>query len=158
MTSDTHAQQPQPTDDALQVDWEGLAALPAPDREAQLRRFSAALAALPEPDRLAQLRTVVARTYALSDEAFRAVTAARLRAWLQLDRGEAERVARSYDTVLQELPARDAMRRVAVVQTLMRDLSDDEQRRLRELNPEERARGLVLTNLDSFAESPDAEP
>ena len=36
------------------------------------------------------------------------------------------------------------------------DLPDDEQRRLRELNPEERARGLVLTSLNSFAESADA--
>jgi len=147
MTTETPPQRHQPTDGLPAIEWAALADRPAADREEQLSRFYAALAGLSEPERLAHLRRMTAATYALPDEAFRALTASRLCAWLRLDDTAATLVARSYDAVLREASANDAMRRVAVVQTLMRDLSEDEQRWLRELNPEERARGLVLTRL-----------
>ena len=158
MTTEPRSLHQQPDQDPGAVDWADLACRPDSEREDYLQRFYAQLAELPEPTRLARLRTMVDATYALPDDEFRALTAGRLRAWLRLDGEAATRVAQSYDAVLRELPAGAAMRRVAVVQTLMRDLSEDDQRRLRELNPEERARGLVLTKLDSFAERADDQP
>lgn len=155
MTTSTNTDRQHGATDPLAVEWETLAARPASEREEGLQRFYGALAELPETDRLDRLRAVTATTYALPDDPFRALTESRLRVWLGMDTDAASLVARSYDAVLQELPANDAMRRVAVVQTLMRDLTDEDQRRLRRLNPEERARGLTLTRLGSFAEQAD---
>jgi hypothetical protein len=149
MTTETLRQRHQPKGGLPAMDWATLAERPAAEREEQLHRFYTALAALPESERLTHLRSMTTATYALPDDGFRALTASRLRAWLRLDDADASCVARSYDTVMREASANDAMRRVAVVQTLMRDFSEDEQRRLRQLNPEERARGLVLTSLGS---------
>ena len=137
---------------ATGLDWTKVASLPPTERLAQLRDFYTELAALPDATRLARLRDVVAVTYALPDEPFRALTEARLRAWLTLDQAAAARAAQSYDAVLREVSAGDAMRRVAVVQTLLREFSAEEQRRLRQLNPEERARGQTLLELDQYAE------
>ncbi len=61
-------------------------------------------------------------------------------------------MARCYDAVFAEVSAELAMRRVAMVQTLMRDLPEEEQRRLQRLNPEEWARGASLVTLDEVAE------
>ena len=155
MTTDTRTDRRHDKTDPSARDWAAIATGPVVLREERLVRYYAALAALPEDARRTELRAMVGVTYGLPDDAFRALTESRLRAWLRLDEAAAARVARSYDAVLGELSARDAMRRVAVVQTLMRDLPEEDQRRLRELNPEERARGLVLTRLGSFAEGTD---
>jgi CHASE3 domain sensor protein len=144
-----------PTENLPAIDWAAIVTRPAPEREDALAQSYCALAELPEAERLAHLRAIVETTYRLPDDDFRTLTESRLRAWLSLDQGVAATVARSYDAVLQEVSADDAMRRVAVVQTLMRDFSDDEQRRLHRLNPEERARGLTLTRLDNFADPED---
>ena len=64
-----------PTDQAP-PDWAQLAAQPAAEREAQLRRFYAHLAMLPKAEQLVRLRSMVATTYALPDAAFRAITIA----------------------------------------------------------------------------------
>jgi hypothetical protein len=124
-----------PTDNVPTIDWEEIVTRPAPEREDALGRFYAALATLPKSDRLERLRTIVATTYRLPDDEFRTLTESRLRAWLGLDEGVAATVAQSYDAVLQEVSANDAMRRVAVVQTLARDFSLEDQERLRALVP-----------------------
>ena len=131
----------------LDRDWQELASLPADEREARLCEFYTELAALPEDTRKARLREMIAVTYTLSDDEFRALTESRLRTWLRLDQEVAATVARSYDAVMQEVPANAAMRRVAVVQTLLRDFSDAEQHTLSQLNPAERARGSILTKI-----------
>ena len=131
----------------LDRDWQELASLPADEREPRLYEFYTELAALPEDTRRARLRDMIAVTYTLPDDDFRSLTDSRLRTWLRLDREVAASVARSYDAVMQEVPANAAMRRVAVVQTLLRDFSDAEQHRLGQLNPAERARGSILTKI-----------
>ena len=158
MASQTHQADQMPRHGDAEMHWEQLASQAAPEREARLRTFYTVLATLPEEERLARLRSMIAVTYTLPDEAFRAITESRLRAWLQLDETTAAAVAQSYDAVMREVPAGPAMRRVAVVQTLMRDFADDEQRRLRRLNPDERARGLTLTNLEGFADAGSEPP
>ncbi len=133
-------------------DWAALAGLEASDREAAMLAYYSELAALPEDERQARLRQQVATAYSLPDEDLRPLTLSRLRAWLQMEPDAAATVASSYDAVMRDVTASVAMRRVGFVQTLMREFSDEEQRRLRSLNPEERARGLLLTNMGAFAE------
>lgn len=139
----------------LDLDWQDLAAQPADKRETNLRAFYTELGALPEATRIARLRDMVAVTHTLPDEAFWALTESRLRVWLQLDQETAVIAACSYDAVMREVPANAAMRRVAVVQTLLRDFSDAEQHQLSQLNPDERARGSILTKIPTRAESDD---
>ena len=137
-----------PTED----DWATLVQLDPREREIAMLTYYTELAHLPEDERRARLRKQVAAAYVLPDEDLRPLTLARLRAWLQMEPEAAATVASSFDAVMREVNANVAMRRVGFVQTLMREFSDQEQQRLRLLNPEERARGLVLTNLGGFAE------
>ena len=132
--------------------WATLVQLDPSEREAVMLAYYTELAQLSEDERRARLREQVAAAYTLPDEDLRPLTLSRLRAWLQMEPEAAATVASSFDAVMREVNANVAMRRVGFVQTLMREFSDQEQQRLRLLNPEERARGLVLTNLGGFAE------
>ncbi len=116
-----------PNEDA----WASLVGLDPSEREAAMLTYYTELVDLSEDERRHRLRKQVAAAYALPDEDLRSLTLSRLRAWLQMEPEAAATVAASYDAVMREVDANTAMRRVGFVQTLMREFSDDEQRRLR---------------------------
>lgn len=93
------------------------------------------LAALAEETRRSRLLPMAQAEYALSDDALRRFTMSRLQVWLHMDQEMAKKIAESYDAVMTQLPATAAMRRVALVQTLARNFSPDDQARLRTLLP-----------------------
>lgn len=135
--------------------WDRFAELPEDERVARMRTIYAELEVMSEEERRNHIAKLIDATYVLTDEDFRAVTHARLRAWLDMEHEHAALLACSYDEVMKRAPGALAMRRVSFVQTIMREFTDEEQERLRTLNPDERARGLLLTNLRGF--SPSAE-
>ena len=119
----------------LSNDWTDLTELEGTERVAEFARRLDVLAGAGEPTRQQALRELVTYVYDLPDEGVQDMTAARVRALLTLDQTAAHRVARSYDAVLDTMPAAIAMRRVALVQQVARDLSVEDRERLHELEP-----------------------
>jgi hypothetical protein len=95
------------------------------------------LAAESSANRERGLRSMIEAESALDDQQLRALTADRLNSWLALDGSTASCIARSYDDVMATMAAGPAMRRVAVVQSLVSELPLTAQTQLRELIPEE---------------------
>jgi hypothetical protein len=94
-----------------------------------------ALAELTEAERLTALRRMIEVEYSL-DGGLRDFTFCRLQAWLQLTPDAGLRVAASYDSVIAEMPARIAVTRIAMVQSLISEFEPRQQARLRRLIPE----------------------
>jgi alkanesulfonate monooxygenase SsuD/methylene tetrahydromethanopterin reductase-like flavin-dependent oxidoreductase (luciferase family) len=117
------------------IEWAGLAQVEESAREAAMLATYVELAGLPEDDRRGRLAAMAAGEYALSDDLLRPFTRSRMRCWLKMDTDAARRVASSYDAVLSGMPGPIAMRRVALVQTLAKDMTAEEEDALRELVP-----------------------
>src|SRR6266567_8247428 len=115
--------------------WGKLAAAPEDERVAQMQARYHELATHPEADRRAQLQAMAQAEYALPDDSLRGMTVCRLRAFLRLKPEEVTTVVASLEAVMDQMPGSTAMRRVALVQTLARDFSVDEQRQLHEMVP-----------------------
>ncbi len=126
-------------------EWNRLLELDEDERvRVMVARFTE-LVHMGEPERRAHLRTIVENVYRLPDEQLRRMTESRLRSWLAMTPEGASAVGHSYEAVLDEMPADQAMRRVAVVQGLAHGLSSDELRRLSEIVPE--TIGRIARNL-----------
>jgi hypothetical protein len=121
--------------EAVDIEWTGLIDAGEAEREAQMVARYTELAALSEDDRRERLKAMARAEYALPDDKLRTFTIARMRSWLQLEEEQAQRVAGSYDAVMQNMPATIAMRRVALVQTLALEFSAEDEARLRRLMP-----------------------
>ena len=119
----------------LDEEWAKLSEAETAEREAKMVARYEELAGLSEDERRARLRAMARAEYSLSDERLRPFTISRMRTWLALDEDKAGPVAQSYDAVMQEMPATIAMRRVALVQTLVREFSVEDEERLRRLIP-----------------------
>jgi hypothetical protein len=129
-------------------------ALEEPVAEAVLAEVYETLASRSEEDRLSALRLMARDEYALNEADLRMFTRLRLQAWLRLSTEDAQMVAASYEHVMQELPASAAMRRVAMVQSSLANMTSLDQERLRSLLPE----SMTGVRLGSFSSPPDEAP
>src|SRR6266581_1757391 len=136
--------------------WGKLATAPEGERTAQTLARYRELATQPEAERRAQLQAMARAEYALPDDQLRAMTLSRLQAYLQMEPEEVRTVVASLDAVMNQLPGTMAMRRVALVQTLAREFSLDDQQRLHDLVPN--VFGERIANVPEAAPSAPAQP
>ncbi len=115
--------------------WAALVDLDAGSRESQMTARYTEIAALPEDDRRAKLKSMAVAEYSLPDDKLRAFTLARMRTWIAMPKEVAQTIATSYGAVMQEMPANMAMKRVALVQTLVLEFTPEEEAQLRDLAP-----------------------
>ena len=116
--------------------WARLATAQPEERSAQVQARYHERAGLPEDERRSRLDAMIRSEYALPDEQLHAMTLCRLETYLQMQPDEVRTIVASVEAVMNTLPGSFAMRRVALVQTLSREFSVEDQQRLRELVPE----------------------
>ena len=116
-------------------DWAALLGLGETEREEKMAELYLRLAGLSEEKRYSRMLALAQAENAVSNEELRALTFLRLRVWLQMEREAAVRVSATYDAVMKAMPGPQAIRRVALAQTLAREFSLEEQHRLSELVP-----------------------
>ena len=115
--------------------WGALASLESAEREAKMVQLYGELVVLSQEERQSQMLAMARAEYALTDQALRPFTVSRLRAWLTLEPEVAQQIAAAYDAAMLKMSGTHAMRRVALVQTLVRDFSSEDQERLVALVP-----------------------
>jgi hypothetical protein len=123
------------TQQDVDQEWAELAGDVTPDREAKMAARYLQLAELSEEERCAKLRAMANAEYSLPEDKLRSFTVSRMRTWINLDMDKAKAIAGSYNSVMQNMPANVAMKRVALVQTLVTEFTPEEEERLRELAP-----------------------
>ena len=116
--------------------WVLLADEEEEERRAKMVQRYTELAILPEEERTSQMMEMAMAEYSLADAKLRSLTLSRLSVWLSLDTEMAQKLASSYDAAMLKLPGQHAMRRVALVQTLARDFSPEQQVQLVTLLPD----------------------
>ena len=116
-------------------DWGGLAQVGPEERDPAMAQRYRELAALPEEERQSQMLVMANAEYDLPAEQLRPFTVSRLRVWLDLEVGVAHQMIASYDAVMKRVSGAKAMSRIALEQTLAREFSVEDQRRLIELEP-----------------------
>ena len=123
---------------AIQPDatWAALAPLESEECSKGIRQCYGELLQLPAEDMTARVAALVQAEYALENTALEAMTAARLRVLLTLPQDDAGRLVAAYDQIFNQLPAKMAMRRSAVIQTVaLHQFNADEVDGLFELMP-----------------------
>ena len=115
--------------------WADLAELPEAQRQPEMRRRYIELLALSEEERRNQMVAMAKAEYGLLDDKLRSFTRSRILVWLAMDTGAAGKLSSSYNAVMLHMPGPAAMRRVAHDQTVARELSLEDQARLRALLP-----------------------
>ncbi|MCH8190236.1 MAG: hypothetical protein IIC80_02665 [Chloroflexi bacterium] len=117
------------------LEWTKLADLDEGERAPLLVKRYQELFDLPEKERVSRLVTMEEAVYKLPEEKIRILTISRFRVWLNLEHELGQVISKSYDAVSDTLPGPIAMRHIALVQTLSREFSAEEQDRLRMLFP-----------------------
>ncbi|MFH1560841.1 MAG: hypothetical protein ABID84_05480 [Chloroflexota bacterium] len=115
--------------------WGALANATVEERERVMDQRCKELGALSEEERVSQMAAMARAEYALPEVDLRTFTLSRLRTWLKLDEDTGRKMSASYDAVMLNMPGQAAMRRVALVQTLARDFSREDQVKLVALIP-----------------------
>jgi hypothetical protein len=118
-----------------QADEEWAALADDDGREAKMTARYAELAALSEDERRTRLKAMATVEYNLPENKLRTFTVSRMRTWIGMDMDQAKVIAGSYNAVMQNMPANVAMKRVALVQTLVTEFSPEDEEKLRELAP-----------------------
>jgi hypothetical protein len=122
-------------DQTVDKNWKELATLDPEAMEARMVGILNEMNALSDEERL-ERRLAIARTENdLTDEELRAYTLCRLRAWLKLDPPVAEKTAALLDKVMKIIPGPQAMRQIALIQTMAREFSVEDQGKLVALAP-----------------------
>lgn len=134
--------------------WGKLADTGEDEREAQMIQRYTELSSLSEEARRSRLLAMAKAEYALPDAKLRPLTLSRMRVWLKMDSENAGKVAVSYSAAMNQMPGPAAMRRVALVQTLARGFSLEDQERLVALVPQVFAGRAVAASVLSATPSP----
>ncbi|MFH1141968.1 MAG: hypothetical protein V1724_10005 [Chloroflexota bacterium] len=124
------------TDSSVDEAWGKLADTGEDEREAQMAQRYTELSSLSEEARRSRLLAMAKAEYALPDAKLSPFTRSRMRVWLKMDPENAKKVAISYSAIMNQMPGPAAMRRVALVQTLARGFSLEDQERLAALVPQ----------------------
>lgn len=106
--------------------WSELSDLSDDECQRKIAERCSRVAQLPEEERQAELHGMILGEYDLDEPRLLNFTRCRLHGWLAMPREEANTIARGYDTVFNQLPGAIAMRRTAVVQTVVRDLDPEQ--------------------------------
>lgn len=115
--------------------WAEIAALPAPQQPELIGQTYQAIAKLDEGERLGRIVELEDALYRLSDDPIRTFTRSRLRALLDLNPAVADAVAKANPQLLDKLAGPLAMKHIANIQTAGREMSQEEQARLKVLYP-----------------------
>ncbi len=143
------------TDINIDEAWGKLADAGEEERETQMLRRYTELSSLSEEARRSRLLAMAKAEYALSDAKLRPLTLSRMRVWLKIDTETAKKVSDSYGAAMNQMPGPAAMRRVALVQTLAREFSIEDQARLAALVPQVfAAKPVVVAKVLSATASP----
>jgi len=122
-------------DQTIDKEWKELATLDPDAMEARMVEILNEMVSLSDEERL-ERRLAIARAESdLSDEDLRSYTLCRLRAWLKLESAVADRVAATMDDVMKKIPGPQAMRQIALIQTMAREFSLEDQQKLVALAP-----------------------
>ncbi len=133
-------------------EWARLAELGDAEREPQMQARYIELADVSEAERRSRLKSMAQAEQALPDGKLRSLMVSRLRVWLGMEQETAQRVAGSYDAVMNQMPAAESMRQFTAVQSTARTFSLEEQDRLRVLIP----RVLGSQHISAVRTSPSA--
>ena len=120
---------------ATDAEWGKLADAEVEERETKITQRFGELVGLSEEERRSQMWPLIRAEYALDDPKLRVFTLSRLRVLIRMDPEAAKGVATTYDRIMAEMPGPDAMRRVAVVQTVYREFKENEQELIVKLIP-----------------------
>ena len=151
------------TEQEVDTAWAELVNMDASVREEKMRERYEDLSSVTEDVRKASFRAMARAEYSLADDLLRPFTISRMKTWLALDPEVARITASSYDAVMKEMPGTMAMRRVGMVQSLVNELSADEEDRLRQLVPgvfagaPGKRSGLAVTGLATESQAPRAK-
>ena len=115
--------------------WVALADAKEDARASEMKKRYSELAGLSEEARLKQITELARAEHEMSEDKLHDFTKSRLLTWIDMDPGQAQTVAHSYDEALKVLPGTLAMRRVGAVQTVARDMHPDEVEKLYNLIP-----------------------
>jgi hypothetical protein len=123
-------------DTEKKVNWSDLARVEPDRRKSMMVREHRRLAALPEEERVSEMQAMVEAEYNLPDDLLRDFTESRLRTWLELEPVIADLISSAYEAATLKLSADKAMQRIALVQTLAREFTPEEQEELIKLLPD----------------------
>ena len=116
-------------------DWGKLADASEAERLARMKARYLELDKLTEEERRRRFRSMAIAEYALPDDKLRIFTKSRIETWLEMESAAAVRTFASYNSVMSEMPGDAAYRRVAMVQTIARELPPEKQEKLKILAP-----------------------
>lgn len=123
------------SEETADKEWRALADLELEEMEARMLKVLTELETLPDEKRLERRLAMARVEHDLSEKQLRAVTLCRLRTWLKLEPEVAKRTAASFETVMKKISGTQAMREIALVQTLAREFSPEDQQILVGLAP-----------------------
>lgn len=115
--------------------WSELTDLSDDECKRKIAERCSRVAQLPEEERQAELHRMIFAEYDLDEPRLLNFTRCRLHAWLAMPLEEANTIARGYDAVFNQLSGNTAMRRTAVVQTVVRDFEPEQIAALHGINP-----------------------
>lgn len=117
------------------ADWRSIAAMDDAAQVGAIRDRMQRIARQPEAELAREVGNVVQAEVDSDDATMAQLTRNRLRAWLQLDRADVERLATAVAAARETMPGPSAMRNTMAVQAAIRDLERDEVIQLVEMAP-----------------------
>lgn len=145
------------------AEWRAIAALSDSDQVIAIRDRMRLIARHPEADLAREVANFVQAEVDSEDATMARLTRNRLRAWLELDPGDVERLAVAVQAARETMPGPSAMRNTMAVQAAIRDLERDEVVRLVDLAPTLRASVSAemleaITTVAQIVDAPDEAP
>jgi hypothetical protein len=122
------------TDSSL-TDWASLAELTEEDRTAKMAEQITEIHSLQDGERGDRLGAIIRGETELSDEAMADLSRSRLLAWLTMDKAMATQVAEEFQTAMDGVPGKIAMKHATIDQTVSLHFSSDQLTLLAELDP-----------------------
>jgi len=145
------------------ADWRAIATLNDSDQVTAIRDRMRLIARHPEADLAREVANFVQAEVDSDDATMSRLTRNRLRAWLELDKNDVERLAVAVQAARETMPGPSAMRNTMAVQAAIRELDRDEVVRLVEMAPAMRSSVSAemleaITTVAHLVEAQDAAP
>ena len=115
--------------------WMALAYVSEDSRQRDMLKVYEELVDSSEEERCQVVQKLAEGEYKLPDDKLRTFTRSKLLTWLKMSVEKARIIANAYDQVIKKMPATAAMKRVATVQTVARNLPSDQLERLQKILP-----------------------
>jgi hypothetical protein len=121
--------------DSSSADWGKLVALPEEERTASMADLFIEIHSLDEGTRESRLDTIIRGEHELSDDLMASLSRSRLLAWLSMDKAMATQVAEEFQTAMDGMPGKIAMKHATMDQTVSLHFDSDQVTLLAELDP-----------------------